>query len=248
MVTTVPVHLVPAHPKRDALTPCFQALDGFYSGHATQQLQPDQRADLERLQQDLQELASLRQTLSVPPEAPAEAFETAAAARREMDGIEARVAQTIGAHQQPGGNLNLFVSGDKYIADLRWTVPGVPAELPGATGISYQMRSYVGKSNLEVCARAVDAKGEGSGHYMKIRCALSELGEPVWSGAEMTLGTPADFRTTSFTPRNEHDREIHHTSRAKHEAWTEAEQAFASNVLKTVGLGWLVPAVCEHCR
>ncbi|MEW6281266.1 MAG: hypothetical protein AB1758_21830 [Candidatus Eremiobacterota bacterium] len=245
-VADVPLRALPPHSRVGELKKDFQVLEDFYRGPALASLTEPQRRDLQTLQADLKELRGLRRLCQVRPGDPPELFEAALEARRETERIQAEVDRIVSTYggRQPG-NLHTFECGGRYIADIHWRKPGVPRELAetGMVGLNYECRTYLDEPTLEVNASPVNAQGKEDLHYIQIRVCLPQA-DRKHAEAGITLGRSDGYRTTRFSGTDE----LHHSAEAKDERWTAAETAFARQVLTDVGLGWLVPTVCPHCR
>lgn len=245
-VPTTP--LVP-HPKVDALKAPFEALKTTFESRV-EQLNPQDAADLQQLEANLQRMAELRPHLSLDPAASLDLFEEAVSAKKETLQLQQQSQEIAERHRRFPAELFIYGQpGDSAVSTgVSWQQQELSPQLRalGYSEARYSLTLDRENRDLKADAQLVRQDGQADSHYLKYRISMAPSHR--WRGADLTLGNAEDMFKLEATPlgMGSDDLYVRDDSHVQH--WSATEQAFAAQALRDLGVGWLVPMLCPHCK
>lgn len=245
----IPVTPLAAHPKVDSLVPTYEALQHTYASTARQALSAEQQADLSRLESDVKRLAQIQPHLRLEAAAPLDMFENAVQLKRESESLQTSMQGVLDRHRKFPSNLYFYGQvGESVTTGLAWQTDKLSPELTelGYCRAAYELTYDAENRDFEAQAQLHRADGSPDLHYLRYRVAL---GAPDhWRGADVTLGGAEGYHQLKATPLARGSEDLYVSDDSQMSRWTRTEQAFVAQAMNDLGVGWLVPTLCPHCK
>jgi hypothetical protein len=245
----VPLSPLAPHPKVDSLRPAYEALKHTYETSARQDLSAEQQADLSQFEADVKKLAELQPQLRLDPTAPLDMFADAVEVKQQSDSLQGRIHEVLERHRKFPSNLYFYGKpGELMTTGLAWHNERLSPELEdlGYNRAAYQLTYDAQNRDMEVQAHLQRADGTPDLHYLQYRVAL---GAPDhWRGAELTLGSSEGYHQLKATPLARASEDLYVSDDSQMSRWTRTEQAFVAQAMQDLGVGWLAPTLCPHCK
>lgn len=242
----IPVSVVPAHSRKEALKPHQQAMEKVYDGFARSGLSADERGRLSAVEGDWSRARELRGllkaegTVIASGEASGAVIASAGAHQQELEKVQqdlqerleaesAKTRERLNSHQGYAP-LTIFEDGGDIHVQLQWS----------DRGVDYSLQRPLGKTFFDLCAEPVGAARPENQTFLRADVAEGSTEMQLSpAGESLRVSRVADFGSELI----QHERE-----RSGLERLTDFQQQFASQVLTSLGLGWPVLAACAHCH
>lgn len=242
----IPVSVVPAHSRKEALKPHQQAMEQVYDGFARTGLSADERSRLEAVEGDWNRARELRGLLKAEGaiiasgEASGAVVASAGAHQQELEELQQELQERLEAEsaltrqrlesRQGYGPLTIFESGGDVHVQLQWS----------DRGVDYSLQRPLGQTFFDLCAAPAGAAKPENLTFLRADVAEGSTEMQLCPGDQpLRVSRLANFGGELIQ---------HEAERSGLERLTDFQHQFATQVLTSLGLGWPVLAACSHCR
>lgn len=248
---SVPLTALVAHPRVESLRDTHDALKLTFETAARVGLSPEQRTDLQKVEADVRRLAELKPLLHVDVSGTPDMFADTTEAKRDTDAVAQSVAGVLEKHRSfPSAMYFYGAPGDGLTTGLNWKTEKVSPALSqmGYSAASYTLSYDAEHQDFEAQAALQRADGSPDLHYLQYRVSVSGPGQEHWRGAELVLGNADGYKAFKATPLGKGSEDLYVSDDSQMHRWSAAEQAFVAQAMQDLGVGWLVPTLCPHCK